>query len=291
MSSGIWTDLPDRGVVAAAGPDARAFLQDLITTNMDRVAETGAGYGGLLTPQGKILFDFLVLADGDGYLFDIAADKAAEFARRLGFYRLRAKVEIADLSGRRAVLAGWDGAALPEFAGVVAADPRLAALGWRAVVEAAPEAIAGYGRGTPSAYAAHRIALGVPEGGADFAFGDAFPHDADMDQLGGIDFKKGCYVGQEVVSRMEHRGTARRRTIPVTGEAPLAAGAPVEAGGRVLGAVGSVDGTAGLATLRLDRARAALDAGEALTAGGIPLTVSLPGWARFGWPQDAGGED
>jgi folate-binding protein YgfZ len=141
---------------------------------------------------------------------------------------------------------------------------------------------------TEAEYDARRIALGVPEGGVDFAFGDAFPHDADMDQLGGVDFKKGCYIGQEVVSRMEHRGTARRRFVIATGASPLPdAGTAVMAGERAVGTLGSHAGATGIALVRLDRVKEAMDARLPIIAGGTTLSLSLPPWAKFGWPAAA----
>ena len=140
----------------------------------------------------------------------------------------------------------------------------------------------------PSEYEAHRIALGIPQGGIDFSYGDAFPHEADMDQLGGVDFAKGCYVGQEVVSRMEHRGIARTRAVPVRydGAAP-AAGAAVTAAERQVGTMGSAAGGRGLALLRLDRVADALSRGEPLLAGGVPIRLIKPDWARFAFPDAA----
>lgn len=282
-----WTELLERGVVEVKGPDARHFLHNLLTTDVGRIVPGTAGYGGLLTPQGKILFDFIVHDAGDRFLLDVARDKVAELIRRLGFYRLRAAVEIADRSEELSVVVAWDGEVTLPAGAIVAADPRLAALGSRAIIGAdatLPEA----GRTTPGAYRAHRIRLGVPEGGSDFAFGDAFPHDADMDQLGGVDFGKGCYTGQEVVARMEHRGTARRRVIAVTADTALPGpGTPVMAGGIELGTLGSSDGSAGLASLRLDRVAEAVRAGRPITADGVPLQVAIPAWARFGWPDAA----
>jgi hypothetical protein len=134
-------------------------------------------------------------------------------------------------------------------------------------------------------YHAFRISQGVPEGGRDYAFGDAFPHEALFDQLNGVDFAKGCYVGQEVVSRMEHRGTARKRIVPIEGGAPLPApGTNVEADGVPIGALGSVSGKFGLAMIRLDRAEAALAAGRTLTAGGVKIALKRPLFARFAVP-------
>ena len=130
-----------------------------------------------------------------------------------------------------------------------------------------------------------RIRLGVPEGGRDYDFGDTFPHEALFDQLNGVDFTKGCYVGQEVVSRMQHRGTARKRIVPVEGEAPLpASGTSIEAGGVPIGALGSVSGASGLALIRLDRAEEALARGKTLTAGGVKIALRRPSFARFAVP-------
>jgi folate-binding protein YgfZ len=138
-----------------------------------------------------------------------------------------------------------------------------------------------------SAHEAHRIALGVPRGGLDFIYGDAFPHETDMDQLAGVDFDKGCYVGQEVVSRMEHRGTARNRIVPVTTDSHAPdAGMPVLAGGKPVGTTGSGTGNHGLAMLRLDRVADAMAAGTPLTAGGVTIEPRKPDWARFVWPGE-----
>jgi folate-binding protein YgfZ len=272
--------LPRRGVVAVDGPDAVSFLNNIVSSDVP-AADGSASYGGLLSPQGKILFDFIVLRAGDRLLFDLASAAVPAFVRRLALYRLRAKVEIAALDDH-AVFAGWDGAPVP--AGISAADPRLAALGWRAIAPAG-SIIA---NATAAEYDTHRIALGIPEGGLDFAFGEAFPHDVDMDQLSGVDFRKGCYIGQEVVSRMEHRGTARRRFVIATAKDALpAAGTQVLAGDRPIGTLGTSGDGNGLALVRLDRAREAMTSGTPITAGGVALTLTLPPWARFGWPAEA----
>jgi folate-binding protein YgfZ len=225
-----------------------------------------------------------VFAEGDGYLFDIARNVAPDFAKRIGFYKLRAKVTVADLSAERQVAAAWGGAA-PSIDGTTAPDPRLATLGYRSVIAAgALPSVPGFSPATEAEYDARRIALGVPEGGIDFAFGESFPHDADMDQLDAVAFKKGCYVGQEVVSRMEHRGTARRRIVKASGGAALPpAGTAVTAGGKAIGTLASSAGEAGLALIRIDRAKEALDAGLDVVAGDMPIRLSLPEWARFGW--------
>ena len=282
--------LADRGVVRVSGEDAKAFLDGLVTCDLDRVSPAEARFGALLTPQGKILFDFIVFqapADiGGGYYLDALKVHAPDLAKRLGFYRLRAKVMIEDLSDTLAVVAGWDAPRPAEEAGLVAGDPRMADLGWRAIVAAADAAE--FAPNPAEAYHARRIALGVPEGGRDFLFGDAFPHEALMDQLQGVDFDKGCYVGQEVVSRMQHRGTARTRIVSLVYPEGFSAevGSPVVAGERSLGTTGSGAGDRGLALIRVDRATDALAAGEAILSGGMPVRFERPDWARFPYPGE-----
>lgn len=288
MNQGRIARLTRRGVLAVGGEAAHRFLNDLVTADVGRASPGRAVYAGLLTPQGKVLFDFIIFRDGERFLLDLARGAAADLVKRLLFYRLRAQVTIDDLSDSRQVLAAWGNGQL-RLEGAVAPDPRLEALGWRAIVVAGAAAPADFTEASESEYDARRVALGVPEGGLDFAFGEPFPHDIDMDQLGGIDFRKGCYIGQEVVSRMEHRGTARRRVVIARGVAPLPpAGTPITAGERPIGTLMSSAGGTGLALVRLDRAKEAIDAGEPLTAGQSVVTLSLPDWAKFGWPAVAG---
>jgi len=260
--------------------------------------------------------------DGGGLFLDCPRALAGALVEKLNFYKLRAKVISQDLSEGLGVMAVWGASArfqaewapvsrpegaptqqagarsdakpVPTFAerapdteyGLVYADPRLPALGQRIMLpphltkEAADDI--GATLVDSSQYEAHRIALGVPRGGIDFIYGDAFPHETDMDQLRGIDFDKGCYVGQEVVSRMEHRGTARNRIVPVTveGFAPEA-GIAVTAGDKPVGTTGSGAGNLGLAMLRLDRVAEAQAAGVPLIAGGVTITPHRPEWATF----------
>jgi folate-binding protein YgfZ len=285
--------LPDRGVVKVAGKDARKFLNGLVTVDMGKVTHQSARFAALLTPQGKIIVDFIVATaappDDEIFFLDCPRALAATLVERLGFYKLRAKVAIEDRSDTVGIVAIWDGAA-PARWGVCYPDPRLPELGLRCVSPPHPaDAAAAFGAELvdAAAYEAHRIALGVPTGGLDFAYNDAFPHEADMDQLHGVDFQKGCYVGQEVVSRMEHRGSARTRVVPVAhrGAAP-AAGTAVTAAGKPVGTMGSASGGRGLAILRLDRVDEALAGGTPLMAGEIELRLSRPGWARFAFPGD-----
>jgi len=287
--------LPDRGVVKVAGEDARRLLNGLLTADIGKVAPGAARYAALLTPQGKIIADCMVAqapeSDGAGFFLDCPRAEAGRLVDRLKFYKLRAKAAIEDLSQTLGVLAAWDGSGTTRY-GLAYPDPRLAALGLRVMLPpdlaAAASADLGAAMVDPESYDAHRIALGVPSGGVDFAYGDAFPHEADMDQLEGVDFDKGCYVGQEVVSRIEHRARARSRVVPVAfdGAAPLA-GAAVTADGKAVGTIGSLAAGRGLAMLRLDRADEALAAGMTLEAGGVPVRLERPAWARFAFPGGA----
>lgn len=286
--------LPDRGVVKVAGDDARKFLDGLLTVDIGSVSPTRARFAALLTPQGKIIVDFLVVqtpAPGH-YFLDAPRALAPDLVQRLNFYKLRAKVIVEDLSDTLGVLAAWDGAARGDF-GQCYPDPRLPALGSRCLLapHLAPQAAQALGAtlADAAAYERHRIALGVPRGGADFIYSDAFPHEADMDQLGGVDFDKGCFVGQEVVSRIEHRGIARTRVVPVAFDGPPPeAGATVTAGESNLGMMGSGSGDIGrgLATLRLDRVAEAMAKPTPIVAGGIVIRPLKPGWARFQWPGE-----
>jgi len=286
--------LADRGVVKVAGDGARDYLHGLVTVDILALAPGAARFCALLTPQGKIIADFIVTeapaADG-GFFLDIPRAAGAALIGKLNLYKLRAKVLIEDLSETLGVLAAWDGNGSTKI-GLTYTDPRLPALGMRVMLPphlaAAATAELGAEPADPSQYEAHRIALGVPQGGTDFSYGDAFPHESDMDQLGGVDFAKGCYIGQEVVSRMQHRGTARTRAVPVRydGAAPQA-GAAVTAGERQLGTIGSAAAGRAVALLRLDRVTEAMARGEPLTAGGTPIHLVKPDWAHFAFPGES----
>jgi folate-binding protein YgfZ len=280
--------LADRTIVQVTGPEARPFLDRLVTCDMDRVSVGRARFGALLSPQGKLLADFIAMQPdetGETFWLDCPRAASGDLARRLTMYKLRAKVSVAALPDA-SVLAGWDDAAVPAGS-VNITDPRLAALGWRAVLTGAGET-PGFDDAGEGAYEAHRVALGIPESGRDFAFGDAFAHEALMDQLGGVDFDKGCYVGQEIVSRMQHRGTARTRVVALAWQPGLALahGAEIKAGDRVLGTVASVSGDRGLGMIRVDRAADALAAGTAIEAGGVGLRFEKPDWVRFPYPDE-----
>ena len=286
--------LPERGVVKVAGDDARHFLNGLATNDIGKVAPGAPRFAALLTPQGKIVVDFIVTKapaeDGGGFFLDCPRALAPTLVDKLKFYKLRAKVTIEDLSDVLGVMAVWGGSPADSDYGLSYADPRLAALGQRIILppQQAAEAAADLGAElvAPEVYDAHRIALGVPRGGNDFSYGDTFPHEADMDQLAGVDFDKGCYIGQEVVSRVEHRNSARNRVVPIAFEHAPLAGLPVTAGDKPLGMMGSAHDGRGLALLRLDRVADALASATPLTAGGVNIRLVKPAWATFAWPGE-----
>lgn len=258
--------LPGRAILRVEGPDAGHFLHNLVTSDTEGMVPGEACYAALLTPQGKILFDFFVILTGDGYLIDCASSQKADLLKRLGFYKLRAKVTVTE-SGDAV------GVSLTEpVAQVRYIDPRTPAIGWRFIDDTGSLADA-------IGYDAARVALGLADTDADLGSGEFFPHEANLDQLGGVSFKKGCYVGQEVVSRMEHRGTARNRILPVEldGVAP-AKGAEIRSTGKQVGTVLSSSGEQALALIRLDRLA---DATEPLLTDAVSVNVLKPRWARY----------
>lgn len=364
--------LPDRGRVRVAGKDARKFLQNLIPADMELLAKQGALHTGILSPQGRILFEFFVCdvgregnmasAGGEGtsqgyglsagdlnsgdlgsgsdlYDLETARDQAPALVRKLTLYKLRSDVTILDLSEHTRVATLWSEPpepltiatpALPPAGMTAFADPRLPALGWRVGLhipglemgidkDAPPVAIAGRDLTSaatettcggddpdnahffaavarsfdaeivaPPAYHAHRIALGVPEGGPDYAWGEALPHEALYDQWGGVSFTKGCFPGQEVVARMHHKNAARTRFMSVTslsGEALPRMGAEVRAGGALIGHMGSSAGPRGLSLLRLDRVADAIGQTETMRAGDTAISVARPAYATFSLGQ------
>ncbi|WP_316175990.1 MULTISPECIES: folate-binding protein [unclassified Bradyrhizobium] len=279
------TFLDDRGVVQVSGDDARKFLNGLFTTDVTKLTPGDARFGALLTPQGKIIVDFLVAQvpatdAGERFLLDCPRALAQALTDKLNLYKLRAKVAVSNRSGELGVIAVWDGAigATPEPS---FADPRHERLGARVIApqEALAEIAARLGAEIvdSDAYEAHRIDCSVPRGGLDFMYGDAFPHETNMDRLHGVDVGKGCYVGQEVVSRMHHRGTTRTRAAKVLLDGPSPEpGTPILAGDKSVGTMGSAAAQKGMALLRIDRAAEALEAGTPLTAGGLVLRIADP---------------
>src|SRR5258708_8544571 len=256
----------DRGVVKVTGDEARRFLNGIVTNDMAKVAPGKPRFAALLTPQGKIIADFIIAEapaeDGGGFFLDCPRALATTLVEKLNFYKLRAKVMSEDLSEVLGVMAVWDGNGESDY-GLCYPDPRLAGLGSRIMLppQLAAEAAADLGATLTGveAYEAHRIALGVPRGGFDFMYANTFPHEADLDQLNGVDFEKGCYVGQEVVSRVEHRASARIRVLPVTYDdyAP-SSGLPIMAGAKQIRPLGSSPQGPGPPPLRLHHDNAPL---------------------------------
>jgi hypothetical protein len=266
--------LDDRAIIEVAGEDAGKFLHNLVTNDVAALKPNEARYAALLTPQGKILFDFLVFAAGDGrYLLDCPLDLAADLEKRLNIYKLRSKVTVTNRSGELDAIAFPDETEAPKVGAVaIAADPR-GPLGFRAIAETGKIPTEDGRR----AYEARRIHAGVPLGGVDFDYGATFPHEANMDLLAGIDFKKGCFVGQEVVSRMKHRGLVRKRIAKyrAQGDAP-GPGEAIRAGDVEIGVTGSRQDGEGLAMIRLDRLGDALAAGATPVAAGADLSFETP---------------
>ena len=241
------TRLSDRAVLRIAGADARPFLQGLITNDIDTLAPDHSLYAGLLSPQGKALFDMILHADGDDILVDVAAIRADALARRLSMYKLRKAVTITPTS--LAVVAGWNGDAAGH-----PADPRLAVLGARWIAETAPDT---------DAYTPHRLAHGVPDS-ADIGEDQLLWLETGADLLGGVSFTKGCYVGQENTARMHHRDKVRRRLVPlqIDGD-PGDTRDVTDAAGRTVGTVRSRHGDTAIAHLRLEAAAGPLHVGAA----------------------------
>ncbi len=261
--------LDSRAVIAVNGEPWRDFLQGLITQDVETLGEGEIRYGALLTPQGRLLYDLFVHGRAQGCLIDCAAEHRDALIARLKMYRLRAKVDVGPDDG--AVLAMWGPDASTRAASEGwAADPRLPALGWRRVGEAGAQA----GAHGEDAYEAHRLALGVP-GPPDFGSDKTYPIEADFDLLGGIDFRKGCFVGQETTSRMKRRGQIRSRMVPILFDGPAPVfGAELLSGSLRAGeALTSAEGRA-IALLRLDR----LDAGPLSLPDGRAWRPDWPAW-------------
>jgi folate-binding protein YgfZ len=263
--------LAGRAVISVSGPEAQDFLQNLVTADISGLAKGKAAYAALLQPQGKILFDFFIVNLGERYAIDCSAAQRDELLKKLNHYKLRAKVTIAASDEDVGV------AYMRPDSGIIYADPRAAQLGLRVI---APKGL--LPPQSANAYNGARIRLGLGDSDADLGSGELFPHEANLDQLGGVGMSKGCYIGQEVVSRMEHRGTARSRILPVyVPEGPPAKGSEIRANGKAVGTLLSSDGKDALALIRLDRLKDAVEARDPLLTEGRPVHVRKPLWARF----------
>jgi tRNA-modifying protein YgfZ len=293
--------LPDRSVVAIGGPDRIKFLQGLTTNDVRRLAPDRALYAGFLTGQGKLLCDVFLIEDGDRVLIDIASSLADDFVKRLTAFKLRAAVDIGKTVPGLAVAALWGMAAaarltLEATEGTVGhgafarphhvfVDPRIAALGARLVYPADVAIKAEFDRlgfvsATPSDYAVHRLALGIADT-AEIAGETCYALEANFEPLHGVDFRKGCYIGQELTARMKLKVGLRKRILPVSGATALpAAGTLVTADATKLGPLIATSGAHGLALLRLDYLAGAKT--DAIRADGIQLSVHWPSWLPLG---------
>jgi folate-binding protein YgfZ len=259
--------LPTRSVLSVSGVDRVSFLQGLVSNDVAQAAPGRAVWAALLTPQGKWLADFFIFADGDRLLLDCEAAQAPEIARRLTRFRLRAQVTIvpADL----AVHAAWGG--LPPEAPVMAPDPRLPEAGWRLLTPAPLP-----GSADPAAYDRHRLALGLPDGSRDMEAEKSILLEAGFDELAGVSWSKGCYMGQELTARTKYRALIKKRLVPVTAGHDLPPpGTPILRDGIEVGVMRSSAGPVGLALLRIDSTAATLE------CGGMAVTAQAPVWMRI----------
>jgi tRNA-modifying protein YgfZ len=268
--------LADRGIVKISGTETLGFLHRLVTNSLLALQPGEGRYAALLSGQGKLLYDFFVtpLPEGPqaGCLLDCLREQIPDLIKKLTLHKLRAPVAIEDASANLTVAAIWGLPVPAGFTGLAFTDPRAEGLGTRLI---APPADLAFATTPQIAYEEHRTALGVPKGGLDFAYGDTFVHDADLDWLNGVDFKKGCYPGQEVVARVHFRKSARKRILKVRFDGPPPSpGAEVKMGEVNIGHIGSVAGATGLAMLRLDRIADAQAAGTPLIAGTAALDVT-----------------
>jgi folate-binding protein YgfZ len=270
--------LPDRGVIEIGGEDRVAFLQGLVSNDVALARPGRAVWAALLTPQGKWLADFFILADGERLLLDCERGQVGMLVPRLSRYRLRAKVNVTDRSPDLSVGVAWDGDPEPGGAAIAAPQPRLPEAGWRMLSSELPAATA-----SPDAWDAHRLSLGLPDGSRDLEAEKTVLLEAGFDELNGISWTKGCYMGQELTARTRYRGLLKRRLVPVEIDGDLPPpGTPVTREGAEIGTMRSGRAGFGLAVLRLE----ALEAGP-LDCAGSRLTPRVPAWMRL--PQAATG--
>jgi folate-binding protein YgfZ len=260
--------LPQRGVIGITGADRVGFLNGLVSNEVGNAAPGTAVWAALLSPQGKYLSDFFIFAEGQALLLDVLAADIPALMPKLRRFKLRAAVQLADVSADYAVYAAWDG--VPPEAGLSAADPRLPEAGYRLLSGTTLETNA-----TAVDYAAHRIALGLPDGPPDLEVDKTLLLEAGFDELSGVAWDKGCYMGQELTARTKYRGLVKRRLVPVALSMPALPGTPVLAEGVEVGQLRSTVDRLGLAMLRVDAL------GKVLTAGEAALTPHMPGWLRL----------
>lgn len=295
MSDARFCVLGDRGLLALVGDDAVPFLQGIVTNDVEALSDDRAIYTALLTPQGKYLHDFFLIRLGETVLVDAPAARFDELKRRLAMYRLRAKVTIEDVTDsygvyalvgdeacRVAALDGDAGLSCRRNDGAIFIDPRLKALGLRAVF---PRAVgtallkdAGFAEAPRETYDAHRTSLGVP---GTMGAEALYPLEAGLDELNGISFTKGCYVGQEVTARMKNRKLVRKRIVPVAIDGAVETGSQIRLGDATVGEVFTGGTDTGLALIRLESLQSILEDNRKLTSGDATLTPYRPDWVNF----------
>jgi len=283
MAIDTYVNLEDRAVIDVSGDDALSFLQGLITNDMDHVNETQAIYAALLTPQGRFLHDFFIIEYLGRFLIDIDAQHAAAFIKRLSLYKLRARVEVSDITALwtvYAIIADNKQIRIPKTKsnGPIFKDPRHAKLGYRSIAPRGSTFLSGTKEISGLEYESLCVSLCIPRTGRELIPEKSFPLDYGFEELNGVDFKKGCYVGQEVIARMKHRGLAKRRLFLIETSADLNAGNQnkIMSGDLIAGEILSVNGNRATALLRLD-----LVAKSGLTMKGMPITPKLPNWAKI----------
>jgi folate-binding protein YgfZ len=293
MSTASFVILPERGILAVSGPDRRSFLQGLVSNDVEGLAAGHAVYAALLTPQGKYLHDFIMIEEGETIWLDAEAARLADLKRRLSMYRLRAKVEIAERQelGVAAVfgdgafpalgLPNEPGAIRPREGGVALVDPRLVELGGRVIMDRlglAGLAESGFAEADFAAYDRHRLALGIPDGSRDLVPEKSILLESGFDELNGVDWHKGCYIGQELTARTKYRGLIKKRLFPVRIDGPSPEpGTIVMLDRKDSGEMRTARDGIGLALLRLE----AVDANRPLSAGTAMLTPLRPDWMRM----------
>jgi len=298
MAALSWALLGDRGVLEIAGEERVPFLQGLVSNDVAKAGPSRAIHAALLTAQGRYLHDFFIVAAGDALVLDAEAARLDDLRRRLSLYKLRSKVTIAPASERWEIAAAWGdgvaralglddeaGAARAIAGGIAYIDPRLASLGARLLVPKGEAARALEGAGFAPAprdeYDRMRLALGVPDGSRDLAVEKALLVESGFDEMNGIDWQKGCYIGQEITARMKYRALAKKRLVPVDVEGALPPpGTPVLFGDEEAGELCSGRDGAALALLRTELVEKAEETGAALVAGGAKLRPRIPAWAR-----------
>ena len=293
MTKPVLVELEGRGVLAISGEDRVAFLQGLVSNDVERAGPGRAVYSAFLTPQGKFLYDFFIASDGERLLLDCDSGRLEGFAKKLRIYKLRSKVELADVSGEFKVLAAFgDGAlasmGLPPEAGAGRAlldglaftDPRLATMGARLLLPVDADTTAlDMAAASMADYDAHRISLGIPDSALDMEVEKTVLLEAGFDELNGVDWKKGCYMGQELTARTKYRGLVKRRLLPITADGPRPPpGTPITLDGREAGEIRSVQGGKAIAMLRLNMLE---EGAGALRAGDVTVTPRKPNWAVF----------